>query len=104
MYIEVHEDQIAINVKNRNANKSYAVKQFLSWLQSKKNIPEKFTVFGDNISDLEMGTVLQAENLSFNFVYVGNKDDLNTTSISFKPIITQARFDKGTVEVLSKIF
>lgn len=100
--LEVQVDRIAVNVKNKQANKRYATDQFLQWLANKNFQPEKYIVFGDSPTDLEIGEQLQAKNLPFDFVYVGEKTDLAESNPQFSIHITNAHCDVGTVEFLTK--
>lgn len=99
--LEVHVDRIAVNVKDKRANKRYATDQFLQWVSEKGLKPEKYLIFGDSPSDLEMGEELKAKQLPFDFIYVGEKTDLEGLTPSFTPHITQAHCDEGTVEYLT---
>jgi len=98
--IEVLSDRIAINIRNKKANKTSATDNFISWLKEKKISPEKFFVFGDSPTDLEMGLELQKQKLPFEFIYVGDEDEFNGMHHSFPVIITKAHCDEGTREYL----
>jgi phosphoserine phosphatase len=100
--IEVHVDRIGINVKYRNVNKHYATDQFLGWLQEKKRKPQKFYVFGDSVSDLEIGEALHKHNLPFTFVFVGEKELIEEKHVQFPFIVTQGHCDEGTLEFLEQ--
>jgi histidinol phosphatase-like enzyme len=101
--VEVQEDRIAINIKCRLANKMLATKQFLDWLSFKNFHPEKIKAFGDSVSDLEIGHELRKNNLNFDFIYVGNPQDIKH-DINFPIISTLQKFgketDEGTLEYL----
>ena len=92
-------DRIGMNVKHKDANKRYAIKHYLAWLDNKKVVPDKIIVFGDSPSDLEMGDELFAQKKQFEFVFVGDKNDLKEQS-NFPVTITQGHCDAGTLEYL----
>ena len=98
--LEVHSDRMAINIRHKKANKSYATDLFLSWLKEKGVTPEKYFVFGDSPSDLEMGTELDRQKLPFEFIYVGEKSELNESKHTFPVTVTKGYCDEGTVEYL----
>lgn len=100
--IEVHTDRIAINIKNRNSNKSYATKQFMEWLKQKQVQVNRFHAFGDSPSDLEMGDELYRRAAAFDFYYVGNPVEIagRMTKFWVKFPHTEAKVDKATAEIL----
>lgn len=100
--LEVHADRLAINIRNKKANKHYATQQFLMWLSKKGLKPEKFYVFGDNPSDLEMGTALYEQGLIFEFVFVGETNELSKEIFPFNIIVTKGHCDTGTLEYLTE--
>ncbi len=93
-------DRIGMNVKNENANKRHAIKQYLQWLEEKGFTPEKFYVFGDSPSDLEMGEELNAQGKQFTFIFVGNKQDIANKRLDFPVTIMKEHCDAGTLEFL----
>lgn len=101
--LEVHEDRIAINIKNKDANKKYAARQFVDWLKQKRISIKKFIAFGDSPSDLEIGDELKNQGFSFDFIYVGDPREIKP-EIDFTPIFTLTKFgkelDAGTLEFL----
>ncbi len=99
--VEVHQDTIAVNVKNKKLNKHLATQKFLEWLAIKKIEPDTFYVFGDSASDLQIGEELNNQGKKIKFIYTGAED---LGSLPFEIIKTQAKFDQGTVEyLLSKV-
>lgn len=98
--LEVHVDRIGMNVKNKDANKRYAIVQYLQWAAKKGFAAEKYYVFGDSASDLEMGEELHHQGKKFEFIFVGNKEDLNNKSFEFAVTITKGHCDAGTLEYL----
>lgn len=102
--LEVHKDRIAINVKNKKANKNYATVQFLTWLAQTKPQPMYFYGFGDSPSDVEIGQALFENNLQFTFVYVGSESDLANQQVAFPVHFTKERLIDGTLEFLATFF
>jgi HAD superfamily hydrolase (TIGR01484 family) len=100
--LEVHSDRVAINIRYKKANKGYATDMFLSWLKEKGFAPEKYIVFGDSPSDLEMGEELQKRQLPFEFIFVGEQSELGNTKPQFPLTITKGHCDEGTLEYFSQ--
>ena len=100
--LEVHSDRIAINIRNKQANKSYATDMFLNWLKEKGLSPEKFIVFGDSPTDLEMGEELHRQQKQFDFIYVGDKSEIAHTNQKFQVTVTNGNLDEGTLEYLKQ--
>ena len=99
--IEILSDPIAINVRHKKVNKTIATDNFISWLKDKKISPEKFFVFGDSLTDLEMAVELQKQQLPFEFIYVGKEEELNGIQYGFPITVTKAECDEGTIECLT---
>lgn len=99
---EVHSDRYAINVKNKKADKHHATSLFIDWLKVKQFMPDKYFAFGDSISDLEIGQELYDRGLDMEFIFVGKAEELEGKNIQFPYIVTQADFDAGTLEYLTK--
>ena len=95
--IEVREDALAVNIKNRRLNKHLAADKFLKWLDEKGVKSEAFYVFGDSTSDLQIAEELHSQGRKVVFVYTG-EDELG--KYPFEISITNAKYDKGTLEYL----
>lgn len=98
--VEVHNDQIAVNVKNKKLNKHLATKKYLNWLRDTDYEPEEFYVFGDNESDLEIGEELDKQGKKLEFIFVG---DRRIGEYPFKVIKTKDKFTEGTLEFLNHV-
>ncbi len=96
--LEIHQDTIAVNVKNKKLNKHLAADKFLKWLQSKNLNPGLYLVFGDSTSDLQIAEELHAQGKNVKFIHTGTND---LGEQSFEVIKTIAKFDKGTLEYLT---
>ncbi len=101
--LEAHVDRLAVNIKNKKANKSYSTQQFLNWLKDKAITPQKIYVFGDSPSDIEMGAKLTEQNLPFEFIFAGEENEIDKSSISFPLTITKGHCDEGTLEYLNSL-
>lgn len=101
--IEVHEDQVSINVKNKLATKHVATAQFLKWLAEKKIVPVHFYAFGDSASDLEIGQELFDQKVPATFVFVGERGTIEHKPVSFPIIFTENHYDEGTLDYLNQI-
>jgi len=97
---EVVVDTIAVNIKNRNANKKNSALQVLNWLGNKNIKPEKFIAFGDSNTDLEMAQAVHDKGFDVEFVFVGNKEDIVGIGTPFKITKTRESYEKGTLEFL----
>jgi trehalose-phosphatase len=95
--LEVHEDRIATNIKNKKLNKHFAIKGLLKWLEENKIGPKHFEVFGDSLSDFEMGRELSNSGYDVRFIFVGN-DEIGEENFE---IIRQGNVDKGTAQYLA---
>jgi hydroxymethylpyrimidine pyrophosphatase-like HAD family hydrolase len=95
-------DRYSINIKHKKATKRYATAQVLTWLLEKGVHPQHYYAFGDSFSDLDIGEELFARNLPMDFIFVGQKHELEGLTIKFPYSITNEDFDLGTLEFLSK--
>jgi|GEM_PF-2815058 len=99
--LEVHIDRLSVNVKNKKANKKYSTVQFLKWLQEKEYKVEKYYVFGDAVSDFEMGYALREIDAQFEFIFTGDEDEIDTKNLPFTVTVTKGHCDEGTLEFLN---
>ena len=102
--LEVQEDLIATNIKNKRANKAFATQQLINWIENKKIKIGQYVAVGDNFkSDVLIAEEIDLEELTVEFVYVG-KENIDTSKYSFPIKQTKNKFEKGTLEYLkSKI-
>lgn len=94
---------IAVDVENKHVGKGFALERIFNWLKTKKIKPQQFIAFGDSRGDIAMAEKLNVENLPFEFVFVGNREDLEEKEYPFPITFTQKRFDKGTLEYLKQV-
>jgi hydroxymethylpyrimidine pyrophosphatase-like HAD family hydrolase len=100
--LEVTEDRKAVNVKYKSSNKGASIKVLMSWVNNKGLNINTYFAFGDTESDLEMAEELRKQKKDFEFVYVGEKEEIedqDLTGIKF----TKEKFEKGTLEFLLNI-
>lgn len=100
--LEIHEDTIATNIRNKKSNKRNAAKQMLEWLLSKGIKPQKYLVFGDTTGDKEIAQEINENGMPVEFVFVG-KEDVVTSAFPFAIHQTQAKFENGTLEYLKSL-
>jgi HAD superfamily hydrolase (TIGR01484 family) len=100
--LKIDPTTIATDIENRMVGKDYAMERIIDWINHSGLKPEKFITFGDSKSDIPMAEKLYEHKLPVSFVYVGD-DNLNTNSMRFPTITTKEKFDKGTLEYLTKI-
>jgi hydroxymethylpyrimidine pyrophosphatase-like HAD family hydrolase len=99
---KVLTDRYSVNVKHINANKRFGTEHVLEWLIKKRLQPQQYYAFGDSVSDLEIGEALFARDLPMEFIFVGERHELDGLTITFPYIITNEDFDLGTLEYLEK--
>lgn len=99
---EVHKDYVAVNIRHKGIDKSFATKKAIKWIYEKKYRVEVFRAFGDSSSDLEIGEELKKQGVNFEFIFVGDSNTL-PNNISFPVHVTEDKFEKGTLEYLSKL-
>lgn len=99
---EVHEDRIATNIRDKRVNKHFAAKQVIKWLKGRNISPKIFLVFGDNKSDKEMADEIYENGLNVEFIFVGEKEQLEGSNFPFPVTFTQNLCEKGTLEYLQK--
>ncbi len=98
---EILSDRIATSIRDKRINKRFAIKELLKWISKRGIKPNKYIVFGDNKADLEMGEELADSGLEQDFVFVGEKDQIELGKYSFPIIITNHQCDTGTAEYLA---
>jgi hydroxymethylpyrimidine pyrophosphatase-like HAD family hydrolase len=92
----------ALDIIHRKLGKAFATKQALNWIKQNKYQPTKFYVLGDSQTDLEIGQVLKTNKLSFEFIFVGNKQNI-TKQPDFPLTFTKKPYTSGTLNFLKKL-
>lgn len=95
--VDIHQDALAVNIRNKKLNKHLAADKSLEWLSRKGLEPDFFYVFGDSQSDLEIGSELHNQGKKLKFIYTG-KDDVE--NYPFEIIKSNKLYDEGTLEYL----
>lgn len=100
--LKIDPTTIATDIEHNQVGKGFATERILELLKNKDIIPEQFIAFGDSPSDITMAEKLHENNLAFTFIFVDNKGQLKGRYHPFPIVYTKKRFDKGTLEYLSK--
>lgn len=91
---------LSVDIENIFVGKHFAVKRILEWINKKGFKPQKYITFGDSFSsDLPMAQEINSQGLPVEFVYVG-EEKIDTSKYPFPIIISQNKFEKGTLEFL----
>lgn len=100
---KVDPTRIATDVENTHVGKALGARKVLDWLKEKRIKPEIFLAFGDSKSDVGMVQELYQRNLPVEFVFVGEREQLEGTHLPFSVTFTQAQCEKGTLEYLQRV-
>lgn len=98
----VDPTRIATDIEDRHLGKGLGTSRILEWLAERKFQIEAFIAFGDSSSDLQMAEVIGHLGLSVEFVFVGEKEQLQDHTLSIPIHLPQAQGEKGTGEYLRK--
>ncbi|MBP6882646.1 MAG: hypothetical protein KBC15_03790 [Candidatus Levybacteria bacterium] len=112
-HYEIHNDRIAVNIRDKRENKVFATEQVLNWVIQKRIEPESFVIFGDSRGDFEIADaaidneLVQEHDYSVKFVYLGEKEDVQDL-IEADPgyeidVRTNDDLALGTLEVLNEL-
>lgn len=110
---EVHNDRIAVNIRDKRENKVFATEQVLNWVLQKGIEPKSFIIFADSRGDFEIADaavddeVARENNYPVKIIYLGEKADIQDL-IDAKPeyeidVRTNDDLTLGTLEVLNKL-
>jgi len=112
-HYEVHNDRVAVNIRDKRENKVFATEQVLNWVIQKRIEPESFVVFGDSRGDFEIADAIidnelvQEHGYPVKFIYLGIKEDVQAF-IDANPgyeidVRTNDDLSLGTLEVLNQL-
>lgn len=112
-HYEVHNDRVAVNIRDKRENKVFATEQVLNWVIQKRIEPESFVIFGDSIGDFEIADAIidnelvQEHDYPVRFIYLGVKEDVQDL-IKADPgyeidVRTNEDLTLGTLEVLNEL-
>lgn len=99
--LKIDTTTIAADVMNKHVGKDFAVLRIVNWLKEKKLSPKKILAFGDSASDLPMAEKFHELGFPIEFVFVGNQQ-IQQSEYKFPIILTTHKFEKGTLEFLTK--
>lgn len=97
---EVHRDRIATNLKSKLLNKAFAASKVLAWLKQKRIDADKFLVFGDAKSDLNVADEINRQGKNVEFIFVGDAHELEGIKRPYLLNYTQGNYEEGTLERL----
>lgn len=98
---KVRSTRLGWDVYEKEAGKAMGIKKILEWTKEKRFTPETFLVFGDTISDLEMADEIWRQNRQVEFIFVGEREQLEGRSLPFPVVFTEKHCDSGTAEFLA---
>jgi hypothetical protein len=98
----VDPTRIATDIEDRRLGKGPGTYRILEWLAERKFQTESFIAFGDSSSDIQMAQVIDRLGLPVEFVFVGEKEQLQGFALSMPMHLPQAQGEKGTGEYLRK--
>ena len=93
--------RIATDVEDKLLGKALGAQQVLGWLREQRLQPDYFIAFGDSRSDVGMAEEIHREGFPVEFVFVGEKSQLQGLQLPFPVSLTQAFCEKGTLEYLA---
>jgi hydroxymethylpyrimidine pyrophosphatase-like HAD family hydrolase len=99
---KVDPSRIATDIENKHVGKGLGIQKGLAWLDEKNIRSKKFIAFGDSKSDIDMAIELNKRNLPVEFVFVGEKDQIDETGLKFPVIYTKSHCEAGTIEYLTQ--
>lgn len=97
--LQVDPTTIATDIQNRQVGKHLGARRIADWLKDKGIKPEHFITVGDSQSDTEMAEELQ-DDYSCEFVFVGDPAKLNKDKLHCPVLITDKKYEEGTLEFL----
>lgn len=96
----IGRNPIAIDIQYEDAGKHLGAERIEDWMMANNIKPEKIYMLGDSPSDSKMAEELQ-NTYSVIFVFVGEKEKLDTDKLMCEIIYTKEKYNKGTLEFLT---
>ncbi len=93
--------RIATDIEDKQLGKALGAQQVLVWLQEQRLQPEHFIAFGDSKLDIGMAEEIHRQGFPVEFVFVGEKSQLEGMQFPFPLYSTNAFCEQGTVEYLT---
>lgn len=91
---------ISIDLQYEDAGKKLGAERIEDWMTKNRFSAHKFYLFGDSSSDSEMAEEIQT-NHPTTFIYVNNKETLNSEKLLCEVVYTKEKYTRGTLEFLS---
>jgi hydroxymethylpyrimidine pyrophosphatase-like HAD family hydrolase len=88
------------DVENVYVGKGFAIKRIIGWIVQRNIDIDRFVTFGDSPADAEMAHEIYSQEQPLIYVYVGEKP--LEENYPFETYITHEKFDRGTLEYLTK--
>lgn len=98
----VDPTRIATDVEDKRLGKALGTRQIMAWLREQRLRPAYFIALGDSRSDVGMAEEIHRQGLPVEFVFVGEKSQLQGLQLPFPVSYTLAFCEKGTLEYLAK--
>ena len=100
--LKIDPTTIATDIENKIVGKDFAIERILEYIKEKGLHPREFIAFGDSSSDIPMAEKLYEQGVFVKLVYVG-KRTFEENNYPFPITFTKEKFDKGTLEYLTKL-
>lgn len=100
---KVDPSRIATDIENNHVGKGLGIQKALLWLDKKNIKAEQFITFGDSKSDIDMAIELHKHGLSVEFVFVGEKYQIDDKNLKFPVTYTEEHYEAGTIEYLNNL-
>jgi hydroxymethylpyrimidine pyrophosphatase-like HAD family hydrolase len=98
----VDPTRIATDIEDKRLGKGFGSYRILEWLSERKFQTQSFIAFGDSLSDIQMAEVIHHYGLPVDFVFVGEREQLQGLRLPIPIHLPQAHNEKGTAEYLQK--
>lgn len=99
MNLVIGRNPIAIDIQYEDAGKHLGAERIEDWMMAEGIKPETIYMIGDSPSDSKMAEELQ-NTYSVIFVFVGEKEKLDTDRLMCEIVYTKEKYNKGTLEFL----
>lgn len=96
----IGRNPIAIDIQYEDAGKHLGAERIEDWMMAEEIKPDAIYMIGDSPSDSRMAEELQ-NTYNVTFVYVGEKEKLDTDKLMCEIVYTKEKYNKGTLEFLT---
>ena len=94
---------IATDVENKLSGKRLGTLRVFDWLQQRNENPDQFFAFGDTRSDIDIARTVFEKGHKVEFIFTGKKNLLPNEKLPFPVILYYGKYEKGTLDFLTKI-